>query len=331
MKVHLITFVCVLFFGVLPGACGLKAANARSASGVAPRLAVLIPGLEDRFLYATKAHQVVAPAVAAGYAVDVYASMVASGYVNSGRFRPAVSGAIVNPEVANGSSRERLSEALRGVGGNLAAFFLLPTALEVESSFPADPPRRLTQYPVDSSEVGKNVMRRFKAIESLMAAMVQAEAASGAGYSFVLLTRDDDFWLGPLDLPSFAADPDSANRVYSKGCKNWDGINDKTLLFGRQAAGRVLGRIYGGFWTRDESLTTYNVEMFLQNFVKLQNVTSVPVEFKRLPTCDSVYVKGPGGGPALCQKGFYLCPGPLPAGGGFLAPEVCPFSLLQNI
>lgn len=291
-----------------------------------PKFAVFIAGLEDRFLYKSKVQQVVLPAVAAGYGVDVYVSLVASGYVNNASFRPAVYGAIPHPEVPNGSSAEQFNASLRIVGGNLVAFFLLPSPPEVESSFPPNPPIRLWQYPVNTTQIGKNVLRRFKAIESLMEAAVQTETDSGKSYDFVLLTRDDDFWMGPLDLPSFAADPNFSNQVYSKGCKTWGGLNEKTLLFGREAADRVLGQLYSDFWARHDELVTYNVESFVNTFIRVHGARSVPVEFNRLPTCDSVYNRYADGSVQLCQRGFYLCPEALANTSQLLQPNICPMS-----
>mmetsp|Transcript_111592 Transcript_111592/g.221835 ORF Transcript_111592/g.221835 Transcript_111592/m.221835 type:complete len:160 (-) Transcript_111592:64-543(-) len=152
------------------------------------------------------------------------------------------------------------------------------------------------------------------------------EQRSGANYDFVLVTRDDDFWLGPLDLNAFKAEANSSFKVFSKDCKTWSGMNDKTLLFGHNAAKGVLLRLYSDFWTMDDELEkSYNAESFLQRFVKLKGVVSAPVPFARLPTCDSTFVRNADGTARLCQKSFYLCDG-LPEGSPFDKPDVCPFN-----
>merc|ERR1719264_702345 len=113
---------------------------------------------------------------------------------------------------------------------------------------------RFSQYPVNSSQIGKNVLRRYQTLEFLMGLAATNEQNTGTKYDFVLVTRDDDFWLGPLDLNAFKAEANSSFKVFSKDCKTWSGMNDKTLLFGHHAAKGVLLRLYSDFWTMDDEL-----------------------------------------------------------------------------
>jgi len=181
-------------------------------------------------------------------------------------------------------------------------------------------PRRLAKYPPLSDPIGRNLLRRYQSAERLMSRV----SASGKQYDFVLWTRDDDHWLGPLDLDSFLGDERAAWRVYSKGCLTWDGVNDKTLLFGGRAAEAMLGRLHSDFWLRDKRLEpAKNAESFLRAFAEVKGVEPVPVAFGRLPTADSVFAPAAAGAaPRLCQKDRYLCSG-LPAGPSFDQPVPC--------
>merc|ERR1719487_1319213 len=91
-----------------------------------------------------------------------------------------------------------------------------------------------------------------------------AKENGGRSYDFVLVTKDDDHWLGPLDLDSFVRDPPHSKRMYTKNCKVFWGINDKTLLLGARSAERMLGRLYSDFWApRGPTLVTQSTEEYL--------------------------------------------------------------------
>merc|ERR1712187_1058757 len=139
---------------------------------------------------------------------------------------------------------------------------------------------------------------------------VEREKADQSQYSFVLVTRDDDHWLAPLDLPSFATDPTFfSHTLYYKNCKTWGGVNDKTLLFGRAAAERILFRIYTDFWSHNDNESigsTLNAEMTLKLYALREGVRLLPVDFSRIPTMDSVYMQV-GARTWLCQKPGYAC------------------------
>jgi len=293
--------------------------------GVAGTLAVIITGTADRLILGSKLQRIIEPAVNQGWAVDLYLSVVRHGAASNTSWQP-VTGMAENMESKNFTSKEQLETAVRRAGGRFVFDHPDSNAEEVDSSMPVETPMRFTQYPVNSSQIGKNVLRRFQTLEFLMGLAATTERSTGTNYDFVLVTRDDDFWLGPLNLTEFKAEGNSSFKIFSKDCKAWSGINDKTLLFGRDAAENVLLRLYSDFWMKNDELEwSYNAEGFLQSFVKLKGIISVPVPFARLPTCDSIFVRNADGTAGLCQKGFYLCDG-LPEGSPFDKPDVCPFS-----
>jgi len=173
-----------------------------------------------------------------------------------------------------------------------------------------DRPRgRITQYNPTRNEVGKNVLRRFKALEYL------ASKALPRFPDFVLVTRDDDHWNGPLRLNSFSSLHEASKKVFTKNCNQHGGVNDKTLLFGRDAALAILPKLYSGFWDNESTLDqtpteldmTWNPERYLKTMFEFRGVGSHSVEWQLLPTSTSVY-QMIGQSPILCRRPFYDCP-----------------------
>jgi len=287
-----------------------------------PKLAVLIVGLADRLVLAPKIPTVIQPSVAKGWDVDLYVSVVGKGNGSTAAWHPIDNNE--SAEIAEHLETEDAIKALASSGGWTVRLCELNTeSLEVASSIPRNMPSRLQSYLPNVTEVGKNILRRFKAIELVMHHLQDMERAYGFSYDFVLVTKDDEHWLGSLNISTFFADSNHSRRVFTKECLQWWGVNDKTLLFGRQAAEAVLPRLYSDFWMDDPALNTVNTETFWAALFKIRGVESWPVEFHRLPTCDSIYLKREDGTPYLCQKQWYMCPG-LPTGEGFEQPEFCP-------
>jgi hypothetical protein len=285
------------------------------------RLALLISGLQDRLLVKSKVEQIVEHNRRAGYNVDIFMDVLGSGKQNSGQYSP-VDGQINSQEAQD---EQKIHGTLRGSRASFVSVVVRPEIEEIYSSFPADQEPfkgRMAQYSPFTSKVGRNVLRRFKAGERLMNLTMLTAAQGRFTYDYVLWTRDDDYWLGPFDLPPTTPE-ESFNVVFSKGsgCNAWGGINDKTLLYGWGAAQNLLGRYYSDFWDPDTSLNTYNMETFLSAFTAFKGMTSSPLAWEKLPTMDSVYIEVDGA-PKLCQKSSYRCEG-LPEGPPFEVPDYC--------
>lgn len=293
-----------------------------------PKLAVLTVGLADRLLLASKIHALLEPTVAKGWDVDLYVSMVGKGRNNASTFTPVKNN--VSAQEAEHLETVDAIKASASTGGWTLRFCELNSdVLEVDSSIRSNI-TRIRLFPPASSEVGKNILRRYKATELLMHQLQDVEKAHGFSYDFVLLTKDDDHWLGHLDISTFVAVSDQPKHVFSKNCQQWGGVNDKTLLFSRQAAEAVLPRLYSDFWMDEPTLNTANSEQFLDELLKIRGVESLPVELYRLPTCDSTWVKREDGTLYLCQKEMYMCrklwgcgAPELPTGEGWEKPKYC--------
>lgn len=294
-------------------------------------LAVFIVGLLDRLILFSKITQVVEPAVLEGYQVNVYLSVAK--LQDAHAFKP-LDGRIQSPEAQNVSTKtcwerdnfcEVVYRAVTLAGGKLALAEVLENQIDVRSVAYADHPEienpgRLFQYApyvhkdetghiVDGDESGKNVLRRFWSLEKLANRCV---TNSSVPPDFLLITHDDDQWMGPLTLSNFSSRTNASRKVFSKDCNTWLGINDKTLLLGRDAASVILSRLYNGFWTqsneldeacwsRDHTWRVRNLECYLLHWVHVQGMTSEPVDWQLLPTYTSAWMNDG----TLCQRTLY--------------------------
>jgi len=260
-----------------------------------PRLAVFVTGLQDRLLMVSKIKNVIWTAAKQGYKVDLYVSLVTE--------HPKEGYSKVKNEVKSTTTQEVLDrssiESAISGAGNLVVYSLLGHQEKV--IMPQLHQKRITEY--FNKPYGVNVLRRFSTYETLFNRTV----ADNVEYDFILVTRDDDHWLGPLNLTDFEKDAHASNTLFTKNCKQFYGINDKTLLFGKKAARAVLGAIYTHFFDPVSSYVTSNAETFLMNFAKNRGVRLKAVAFESIPTADSVYVQENNEPPYLCQKEFYLC------------------------
>eukprot|EP00450_Noctiluca_scintillans_P021792 CAMPEP_0194513806 /NCGR_PEP_ID=MMETSP0253-20130528/46122_1 /TAXON_ID=2966 /ORGANISM="Noctiluca scintillans" /LENGTH=209 /DNA_ID=CAMNT_0039357387 /DNA_START=1 /DNA_END=627 /DNA_ORIENTATION=- len=161
-------------------------------------LAVLVVGLQKRLTFVSKLTHVIEPAVAQGYNVLVYVELVKTGF-ESGQWwrRPS--------HVTSGSYTDMpdmehvLRQKIEAAGAHLEIFHLregnddavINASLEFATEQKVE---RFSSYSPFHSTVGQNVMRRFLSLQRLW-----GNEAWKQHPSFVLVTRDDNFWLGPLN------------------------------------------------------------------------------------------------------------------------------------
>jgi len=258
------------------------------------RLAVIIAGLQDRGLAASKLEQVVHTSLAAGWKVDVFVALVRSHAQKGVDWNP-IEGFVPSPDFD--LDGEGFNRTLMKAGARLAHF----ETLDAPDVLIRDDIDRLTLYPPHNNSVGANAIRRYYKLELLAKEVLKKEQEEHMRYSFVLSTKDDDEWMGALNLANFAMDSQEYRHMYDKDCASWGGVNDKTLLFGRYAFEAVLPSIYSEFWMDEPTLRTHNSETFTKAYLGLKHVTAIPVPFSRLPTLDTVYVYFHGE-LQLCQK-----------------------------
>lgn len=297
----------VALLSAIPFACSLRFVSEANP----PSLAIIISGLKARLILEPTLNTVVKPTARAGGAVDFYISLVGADSNDpwswQGDPSPRVESLHTHAEL-----RANLSAAIEKAGGRLA-FFRQLDEQEAIDDLPAGnfSSAYMTEYNPSRSEVGKNVLRRWKSVEDLLRVM----QTSKANYDFVLWEREDQFWTRPFSLGYFAgAGPKS---VYVKDCLGWGGINDKSILMARDAANSML-TAYSAFWHDDKALASHNAEKFLENLAAIQKLDIMKVPFRRLPSTDAAYLPR-SSPPRPCIKRIYSCENPLPKG----APDFC--------
>jgi len=248
------------------------------------RLAVMVVGVQDRATSVSKFQRVIVPSLEAGCEVDVYLAFVRSHAQQGDDWNP-IDGFEPSPDF--NQNLDSFNQTLIQAGARLVHFETMDAPDVVVH---AGDIQRLTLYPPHNNSVGANAIRRYFKMELLAQQILQKEQEESRRYDFVLSTKDDDDWVGWFDINKFDMDSAEHKHMYDKDCASWDGVNDKTLLFGRYAFEATLPTIYSDFWMDEPSLATYNSETFTKAFLDLKGVTAIPVPFSRLPTLDSVYV-----------------------------------------
>jgi len=168
--------------------------------------------------------------------------------------------------------------------------------------------QRLYQYPPFKSPLGRNILRVWKSRQSLWKAAKINEQRLGSKYSMAIWTRDDAFWINRIvDPAELLKNPNSPRTVWSKGCKQWSGINDKTVLLGRDAAEDMLS-VYSSFWKKEPSLRSFNAEVYLKVFANSRKLILKELPFDELPNSDAMLY----GENKICLLKHYWCPHPSP-------------------
>lgn len=283
----------------------------RSSPGTGTEvLALVITGLRHRLLFDTTVSQVVRPLVEDGLQVHVYISLVENttaesfrtGVRSLGRESPATAG------LTRGELRDRIAEMVGTAGGCL----MYCSIWNSSESLPPLPQgrvwqERLRQYLPERSGVGRNILRVWKSREMLWERALQAEQDLRMNYSLALWMREDSFWGERIsDLGQLARTPDAARALWSKGCKTFAGINDRTVLLGREAA-EVMLRAWSWYLKPAPPLQSDNAEVYLQALATSAGLDLRVLMPLQLPSMDAVFV---GGAQPICIVGWYSCLGP---------------------
>eukprot|EP00930_Biecheleria_cincta_P041221 TRINITY_DN2822_c0_g1_i1.p1 TRINITY_DN2822_c0_g1~~TRINITY_DN2822_c0_g1_i1.p1 ORF type:complete len:344 (-),score=54.31 TRINITY_DN2822_c0_g1_i1:129-1160(-) len=265
-------------------------------------LAVLITGVADRFVWESTVQRMARPAIAQGYSVDFYVRLVAHGHQNAATFT----------EISDGSdSQVKMSavrQGLRRAGANLVSLEILQDLENVSADMPNNTKpfkRRLYQYSPFTSKTGRNVVRKLQSVQSLMTQAVLEERSRHFHYDFIMVSREDSSWLSPLDMRVFEGGSQNQthenrgqNKVFTKNCLSWrttgPAVNDKIFVFGREAAEKVLTRLYSDFWNTElaPSLNAYNAEEYWAAYIKIKGAQSAVVDPIQLPTSDTKWQRG---------------------------------------
>jgi len=273
---------------------------------------VIIVGLRSRLLLNSTIQQLIRPIAGEGFAVHVYVSVVDKG--SGTNWAPMREAGHEDPALKNlthAQMRRHFYHMIKEAGGCLMCFDMANSS-EKLPSIPRDEvmDKRLWQYLPNTSNVGRNVVRIWKSRERLWQCAVQTEAQTGEKYSLVLWTRDDAYWVDRVaHMKPLLSMAQNEQTLWSKNCKEWNGINDKVMVLGRKAA-NVLLRAYTSFWKPRPPLESWNSEMYLKALAQAHGIKLRVLKHEDLPTGDGMLIAGPK---PICISRFYWCGKDLPA------------------
>lgn len=280
-------------------------ARCPSSHGSSGAVLLAISGVRNRMLFNTTVERVVKPLVQEGLPVHVYISLVdvqeKHPYLKVRKKERALATAGLTPA----QLQEHFSSLVAEAGGCLVCFSLssrsesLP---EIPQKFPWS--HRMTEYPPHKSSVGRNVLRLWKSREQLWEYGVEAERQLGVHYSLAMWARDDAHWVGDIASASaLLASPGASKTVWTKGCKEYFGINDKVALMGREAADVML-RAWSTFMKPSPSLKSQNAETYLMRVAQAKGLSLKKLQQTDLPSGDAMFL---GGDAPICFVRKYWC------------------------
>lgn len=287
-----------------------------NGGGKSGKIAIFMNGVQNRLLLTSKLDNVIVPLFQQGYTVDVFLNVIASGKENGATWESIDN--VIPAKYADKNAKELcglLEEKLKNIA-RLAYCNIPDQRVDVEDVVRRAKQKglkRLTQYEVSESPIGRNVLRRFASLQQSM----QASAQSGGEYDYYLVMRDDSYWFAPLNLAPLNLYSAHPSLVYFKDCitnspnrhvnLSFDGVCDKVFLFGNEAAKRILSNVYTDFLMDDPRLDqTFNTEEYWKAYFEIKGVTPVGLPFSMLKMSDGIYHQD-GNSTAICIKEKYLC------------------------
>lgn len=276
------------------------------------RVAVVIAGTYQRFMFSSAVQRVLAPLVRQSHTVDLFLSLTtgkADAYRFSGAFHP-------DPmlEEKNGRMLENtINEQVERVGASVQSLLvadqididsdplILQMFRQIRDMHPGEDP--LEYFPVldirndevrARNAVGNhNFLRVFRAIENLWESAIERERAVGKRYDYVLFLRDDSLWFRDFHLNGVVA---LGGDVFIPACDARDPPMDPHELcdhgmIARRGVADIFGRYFSTIFKLDldgcaanltESFTKEgkrgcNTEMILKWTVDTHNVNVTKV------------------------------------------------------
>lgn len=277
---------------------------------------MLVVGTRSRFILESTLLHVVAPVARPGARVDYFVRLARTW--NERFYGKSLPEAVPGP-FQNASDAELRSTVVRRAvehGASLARATLLDANEQIDPIPLRGPWRaRLYAYPPVKSKVGRNVLRRYKAVEMLWNETL-AEVGADA-YSHVLLARDDSYWFRDLNL-SYFPDP---RRAYTWSCNIpnlhlHDYMPEYTRIMGIVAAKKLM-TLYSDFYRRLRPFleSVHTCEHFL-HYVSL--IKGVRWSYEPMLHHVAKYAdRGSQGGQArVCLRHYRMDPCEAPARGG---------------
>eukprot|EP00445_Apocalathium_hangoei_P007812 CAMPEP_0203859022 /NCGR_PEP_ID=MMETSP0359-20131031/11597_1 /ASSEMBLY_ACC=CAM_ASM_000338 /TAXON_ID=268821 /ORGANISM="Scrippsiella Hangoei, Strain SHTV-5" /LENGTH=458 /DNA_ID=CAMNT_0050775853 /DNA_START=10 /DNA_END=1386 /DNA_ORIENTATION=- len=285
-------------------------------------IAVVIVGLRERLLFNKTLEHVIRRSVEEGFVVHVYMALVDKG--NGAHWRPERKRGIEDPmfsDLSHSAFQQLLSQWVRQAGGCLMCVLNYPGS-EPVAPLPTggDMDGRLTQYLPRSSKIGRNVLRTLGSRETLWNVTLENEKQLGRNYTLAMWTRPDSYWFGNITSPAdLLSKNHSSTTVWTQDCKSAAGLNDKSAILGRQAAG-IMFKAYSRFYNT-KSITRYfrgrmaNAERYLLAVAPEGRLQVERLNFWSLPNMDGMLLASG----KVCFIVLYWCPA-----SGIKGPNMCP-------
>eukprot|EP00928_Gymnodinium_smaydae_P089205 TRINITY_DN731_c0_g2_i2.p1 TRINITY_DN731_c0_g2~~TRINITY_DN731_c0_g2_i2.p1 ORF type:complete len:419 (+),score=41.78 TRINITY_DN731_c0_g2_i2:133-1257(+) len=301
------------------------------------KVALIVAGTLQRFLFQSTVDYVVGPMTASGIEVDYYLSLTSNkaqayraddGYTDHASTDldwqsddvTAISGLIKDILEKNQAAGKVISikDDIDIDGEKLLHVHREKAKLEHPDE---DPDLRFPTLNMPQGErtlvANRNLLKMHYAIQSLWRETVKQEATSGQPYDLVIFMRDDSLWLSNFNVSQLLASGD--HDVYVPSCDarekpmHWQEINDHILIVKRSSAD-----IFGNYFTtllntnvqecmerldakfRNNERRGCNSEMLLKYVMEKHGIKAGGVPQSLVPFQRSVRVQMPDGTSKLC-------------------------------
>jgi len=243
------------------------------------RVAVVVAGTLDRFIFDSMLEHLIKPMIYEGVAVDYYATLTTAkakayrsgtGYTNNFQTDPTI------PK-SNVPDHSDIKEYLRDkIGSNFASIGALniQESIDIDSepmlkarrrkalryNPEEDPDTRFPLFDIRTEEISnrttnanRNLLRLHLAIQNLWKSALKWEAEEGFKYDYVILMRDDSLWLNDFNISKFVHE---VGDIFIPQCDARDPpmdnneVNDHILISRRDTAG-LFGDYYSTLMETD--------------------------------------------------------------------------------
>jgi len=272
-----------------------------SCANVGDREAVFltISGLARRLIIDSTLANVVRPMSNDGFAVHVYMSLIDKEDPNPwnkahvfGKRRPVT---MLPP----GEMQSHLASMVEAAGGCLMCFMYSYKSENIRE-VPSECDEQMSLYRPQNFR--RKVLRLWKTRQALWTFGMQAERQWNMRYALALWTRDDTYWTKRLvNVSTLLEQPKSATTVWSKDCHKFGGMNDKVVLFGRDAADTMFG-LYDRFFekpivpgrvgSRKKKIPS-NSEKYIMTVAERKGLNIKLLSHSEVPSGDALFIGTP--------------------------------------
>mmetsp|Transcript_9278 Transcript_9278/g.26668 ORF Transcript_9278/g.26668 Transcript_9278/m.26668 type:complete len:451 (-) Transcript_9278:107-1459(-) len=281
-------------------------------------VAIYLVGVRQRLILNSTLQHVVKPIVDDGFAAHLYIALIlnVSGTGNWKRIRERAAEDHALATLSASQLRAHLGARTAEWGGCLVHVATKPRPITIDGV--PENPGQIQQYPPVNTTTGRRLLSTWFLREMLWNRTLRRERTWHMQYLLAMWVRDDAFWMADIgSLSKLLAAPKATRSVWSRNCGSWGGINDKTVIVGRQAAGALL-QLFSGFMKGGVGKPSKNAEVYLLHAVRAAGLERRRVTFNQLPEASAMLVGDP---PRVCILNTTWCGGRLRRWGSHL--EFC--------